>query len=122
MRFLAYVATSMAALLPCSALAATDASFQVESSIELPGVGGRIDHLAYDASSKRLFVAELGNDSVDVVDVGSRTVTRHIVGLHEPQGIAWSSRLGRLYVACADGTVKAFSGRDYSPVASTRLG
>ena len=102
--------------------AADDAAFELEARIDLPGVAGRIDHLAYDAGGGRLFVAELGNDSVDVVDLRSRSVVHHIRDLHEPQGIAWSAKTGRLYVACADGTVKAFLGADYSPAASVRLG
>jgi DNA-binding beta-propeller fold protein YncE len=65
-----------------------------------------------------LFVAELGNHSIDVVDVAARSVKRHIGDLEEPQGIAWSAKLGRVYVASGDGTVKAFSGTDYSLLAS----
>lgn len=123
MRFALRAAASILPLLSCQeTLAADDAAFTVEARIELPGVGGRIDHLAYDATGKRLFVAELGNNSIDVVDVASRSVKRHIGDLNEPQGIAWSSKLGLVYVAGGDGTVKAFSGADYSLVASARLG
>ena len=123
MRFAPRAATSMALLLACQQVpAADDDAFQLEARIDLPGVGGRIDHLAYDAAGRRLFVAELGNNSVDVVDVASRSIKRHIGDLGEPQGIAWSPKLGLVYVASGDGTVKAFSGVDYSQVASLRLG
>src|SRR5262245_63425870 len=37
---------------------------QLEVKIPLGEVAGRIDHLAVDLSRQRLFVAELGNDSV----------------------------------------------------------
>jgi DNA-binding beta-propeller fold protein YncE len=104
------------------ASATDDAAFQVEARIDMPGVAGRIDHLAYDAEHRRLFVAELGNGSVDVVDIAAHVVAHRIGELHEPQGIAWSPKLGRVYVAGGDGTVKAFSGADYSLVASARLG
>jgi len=43
---------------------------QVET-IPLEGVEGRIDHLGLDAKGKRLFVAALGNDTVEVVDLDS---------------------------------------------------
>src|SRR5690348_12267639 len=125
MRFALRAAASIATLLACQPAGAADdraGYFNVEARIDLPGVGGRIDHLAYDAAGRRLFVAELGANSVDVVDVSSRAIKRHIGNLNEPQGIAWSAKLGLIYVACGDGTVKAFSGVDYAQVASVRLG
>jgi hypothetical protein len=36
--------------------------------IALPNVSGRIDHLAFDAARNHLFVAVLGNETVEVVD------------------------------------------------------
>src|ERR1051325_11451940 len=55
-----------ASVSPC--LAATDA-LTLERKIPLGEVAGRIDHLAIDPAHRRLFVAELGNDTVGVVDV-----------------------------------------------------
>jgi DNA-binding beta-propeller fold protein YncE len=57
-------------------------------SIELPRVEGRIDHLAFDASSQRLFVAALGNNSVEVVDLRTDADIKSLIGFREPQGIA----------------------------------
>lgn len=123
MRFALRAALSMASLLACQEpCAAADDYFQVEARIDMPGVAGRIDHLAYDSAGRRLFVAELGNGSIDVVDIATRSVIHRIGGLHEPQGIAWSSKLGRVYVASGDGTVNAYSGTDYSLTASVQLG
>jgi hypothetical protein len=34
-------------------------------AIELPGVEGRIDHFALDSTGERLFVAALGNNTVE---------------------------------------------------------
>src|SRR5260370_11049694 len=39
----------------------------LERAIPLNDVSGRIDHMAVDLRRGRLFVAELGNDAVDVV-------------------------------------------------------
>ena len=95
----------------------------VETRISLAGVAGRIDHLAYDAAGKRLFIAELGNNTVDVVDLATGRAVQRIDGLHEPQGIAYSPSLDRIYVANGeDGTVRGFKGTDYSPVGSIRVG
>ena len=60
------------------------AQLELERTIALPGVTGRIDHLAVDVPHRRLFVAELGNGSVDAVDLSSGA-TRRIGGLREPQ-------------------------------------
>lgn len=58
------------------------------ATIALPNVSGRIDHLAFDAPRQRLFVAALGNNSVEVIDTAKGTHLRSLSGFHEPQGIA----------------------------------
>jgi DNA-binding beta-propeller fold protein YncE len=55
--------------------------------IPLPGVKGRIDHLAFDPIRQRLFVAALGNDTVEVLDVRKGAHLKSLPGFHEPQGI-----------------------------------
>jgi YVTN family beta-propeller protein len=70
----------------------------VERTIALKGVSGRIDHLAIDLGRKRLFVAELGNGTVDVIDLDSASVIRRIEGLKEPQGLAYAPAVDVLAV------------------------
>ena len=48
----------------------------LEAKIPLGAVSGRIDHFAFDPDRQLLFVAELGNDSVGVVDLKERKVLR----------------------------------------------
>jgi hypothetical protein len=62
----------------------------LEATIPLPDTGGRIDHMAVDLKRGRLFVAELGNGTVDVVDLASRKVMHRLGGLKEPQGVGYS--------------------------------
>jgi DNA-binding beta-propeller fold protein YncE len=57
-------------------------------AIELPRVEGRIDHLALDPTGEKLFVAALGNNTVEVVDVKNGTHLKSLPGFREPQGIA----------------------------------
>lgn len=57
-------------------------------SIELPHVEGRIDHLAFDGRTQRLFIAALGNDSVEVIDTNAGTHITSLAHFAEPQGIA----------------------------------
>ena len=68
-------------------------------TIPLEGVEGRIDHLAIDAKLGRLYVAALGNNTLEVVDlaVGRRVET--IKGVEEPQGIAVVPESHRIVVA-----------------------
>src|SRR5690348_271296 len=73
----------------------------LEAKIPLGDVKGRIDHLAFDPGRKRLFVAELGNDSTGVVDVGAAKVVSRIAGLKEPQGVGYVPWTDTLYVANA---------------------
>jgi DNA-binding beta-propeller fold protein YncE len=55
--------------------------------IDLPGVSGRIDHMALDLESNWLFVAALGNHSVEVVDLAKGSVAQSLPGFPEPQGV-----------------------------------
>jgi YVTN family beta-propeller protein len=57
-------------------------------TIALPGVEGRIDHLAVDAAAQRLYVAALGNNTVEVLDLKTNRHLKSVAGFREPQGIA----------------------------------
>ena len=95
----------------------------LEAKIPLGAVAGRIDHFAFDADRQLLFVAELGNDSVGVVDVKERKVLRRLPALREPQGIAYHAATSTLYVANAgDGSVRLFQGPDFTPAGRIELG
>ena len=96
---------------------------QLEAKIPLGDVRGRIDHMAIDKSRQRLFVAELGNDSVAVVDLGARKMIRTISGLKEPQGVGYVPAIDTLFVANAgDGSVRLFHGADYAASGRIELG
>src|SRR6516165_12409351 len=75
------------------------APLAVESRIYLGDIRGRIDHLAVDVNRQRLYVAELGNDTVGVVDLRERKMVRTLTGLKEPQGIGYLSSTDTVYVA-----------------------
>jgi DNA-binding beta-propeller fold protein YncE len=95
----------------------------LERKIPLGAVAGRIDHLAVDLARRRLFVAELGNNSVAAVDLAGGTVLHRISGLKEPQGVGYVPSADTLYVANAgDGTVHRYRGADFSPLDTLPLG
>jgi DNA-binding beta-propeller fold protein YncE len=96
---------------------AQSASLNLVQTIPL-AVNGRIDHLAIDARGQRLFIAALGNHSLEVVDLAGGKVSRSLGALGKPQGAAHSATLNRLFVS--DGTrgvVQAFDGTTFAELA-----
>jgi hypothetical protein len=64
--------------------------FVLERTIRLRDVSGRIDHMAVDLKRRPLFVAELGNGSVDAVDIAAGQAVHRIDGMSEPQGVGYT--------------------------------
>lgn len=93
--------------------AQTPEGLNFEAKIALGDVRGRIDHMAIDLARNRLFVAELGNDTVGVVDLNSRQVIHRIRELSEPQGVGYEPSADMLYVANGgDGSVRVYQAGD----------
>ncbi len=108
---------------PVTGLAQTGAApLVLEAKIPLGEVSGRIDHLGIDVKRQRLFVAELGNDTLGVVDLTSGKV-RTIAGFSEPQGVAYAAFADSVYVANGgDGSVRVLRGEDLAPTGRIELG
>lgn len=106
--------------LPLAFLFAALAGAQtLETAVPLPGVRGRIDHLAADVAGQRLFVAALGNNTVEVVDLRMAKRIRSITGLSEPQGVAFTG--DRLFVANGgDGAVRAYDAATLAPLGGVK--
>jgi len=73
------------------------------ASIPLPGVQGRIDHLAVDVQARRLYVAALGNNTVEVLDLRNNRHERSVAGFKEPQGIGVVPETSEVVVANGQG-------------------
>ena len=79
-------------------------------SIPLKGVEGRLDHLTFDPTSQRLFVAALENHTVEVLDLVKRRLVHEITGISEPQGLLCIPEKNRLLVCSrGDGTCRSFN-------------
>src|SRR5205814_10723087 len=76
-----------AALILASFQASPQTPLTLVGAIDLPRVEGRIDHLAVDLAAQRLYVAALGNNTVEVVDLKTGAVMKSVPGFHEPQGV-----------------------------------
>ncbi len=69
------------------------------ATIGMPSVKGRIDHFGVDLKRQRLFVAALGNDTLEIVDLKSSRRERSLGGFGEPQGVLYLPEFNRIFVA-----------------------
>lgn len=93
------------------------AQLRFEKAIPLLGVEGRIDHLAADVKGNRVFLAALGNNTLEVLDVRTGVRITSVGGLREPQGLAFLPPLNRIAVANAiDGKCRLFDATTFKPV------
>lgn len=88
-------------------------ALRLAATVPLPRVSGRFDHFAVDPVNRRLFVAALGNDTVEIIDVEKAARVHSIAGQRMPAGVAFAD--GRLVVANGrDGTLRTFDGQSFA--------
>ena len=126
-RSFAWRTACLAAALGCIGITGvagqTASPLKLKTTIELPGVQGRIDHFAFDAAGERLFVCALGNNSVEVLDLQKGQRIHSIIGLGSPQGIAYIPDADRIVVANDQGGIcKIFDGKSYQQLGLINLG
>ena len=92
-------------------------------TVPLRDVKGRIDHMALDAGGHRLYVAAIGNDTVEVVDLKLGRQVHSITGFDEPQDVIWSAKSDRIIVSNGgDGTCQAIDPDSFKRLQTTKLG
>ncbi|MBL7761574.1 MAG: YncE family protein [Sediminibacterium sp.] len=97
-------------------------SMSLITSVELPGVNGRIDHMAFDNVTQKIFVAALGNNTVEVVDLKNNKAIHSISNMNEPQGIGFIPERKAILVANGgNGRCDVFSSEDYQKITSIQL-
>lgn len=107
----------------CAAMAEDAAPLRLVQTIPLGNVEGRIDHLSVDVAGQRLFVAALGNDTVEVVDLQAGARLRTLRGFAEPQGVAFVAEAKQLFVANgAAGGVSIVDAKTLDPTGTVRVG
>ena len=118
----AWLAALLALAAPLLASADEKPPLTFERSIALPKVRGRIDHLAIDAARQRLFVAALGNDTVEVVDLEKGEVALELGGFSEPQDVLFLAPLDRLFVSNGGtGVVDMLDGERFERIGRVEL-
>jgi YVTN family beta-propeller protein len=94
-----------------AAAAADSGTLKLEGRIALPGVRGRFDHFAIDTNGHRLFVAALGNNTLEIIDTATNKRLKSIPKLHKPTGVLFLAEPNQIAVANGDdGTLKVFDG------------
>jgi DNA-binding beta-propeller fold protein YncE len=69
--------------------------------------------MALDPVHHRLFVANMPNSSLDIVDLEIGKLIRQVPGQRGIQGIAYAADLDVIFVGNGSGTLNVFDGRDY---------
>src|SRR5215218_2868835 len=96
-------------------------TLKLEKTVALEGVVGRYDHMALDAKNDRVFVANLSNDSLDVIDLKAGKLVKQIGGQKKAQGVAYAPDLDRVFLGNGvDGECRAFDGLPLKPVGAVK--
>lgn len=109
----------------CAALSAQKqpAPLELIGKILLPGVHGRLGHLAADLYRGRIFVAASEDGSVQVLDIRHNSVLDPLSGIVEPHSVAFVKSSDRVFVSSAgDGAVRSYDGDTLKFITSLRLG
>jgi len=103
--------------LAMAAHASDPAALKPLDPIPLPDVKGRIDHITIDVAGRRLFLAALGNNTVEVLDLKSRKRLRSITGCKKPQGVLFLPKGNLLCVANGgDGRLRIYDCASFQPL------
>jgi WD40 repeat protein len=95
---------------------------KLQKEIQLQDVRGRIDHMAVNVREKLVYVAALGNNTVEVIDLSKGVVVHSIKGVQEPQGIAFIPEQNEIAVASGgNGDCVFFDASTFQQVATIHL-
>jgi DNA-binding beta-propeller fold protein YncE len=99
-----------------------DNYLKFEKAIRLPAVTGRIDHMDVNLQEKVLYVAALGNNSVEIIDLENGKLIHSIHGMDEPQGIGYIPQTNEIFIANGGtGDCYFFNAKTFEKTASIHL-
>ena len=96
--------------------AATEKPLVFTEAIPLENAKGRFDHFAMGGG--RLFVAALGSNAVEAINLSGRILDHTITGIPDPQGIAFSPETNKLFIASGAGKVYIYDAKSYDQIAA----
>jgi hypothetical protein len=97
-------------------------TLRLVQTIALPGISGRLDHMAADPEGKRLFLAAVANGTLEVLDLNAGKVINSLAGFKETQDALFlGGRFNKLYVSSLDGTLRIFQGETFRLIQALKL-
>ena len=73
-----------------------------------------MDHLGVDLKGQRLFVAALGNNTLEVIDLAAGGRIQSVTGMSRPTGVLYLPETKQILVANGgDGTLRFLDGTDF---------
>src|SRR6202045_441731 len=97
-------------------------ALRLVQTIPLPGVSGRLDHMAVDLEKKRLFVAAVANGTLEVLDLAAGRVINSLTGIKDTQDALFlGGHFNKLYVSSLDGTLRIYQGESFRLIQALKL-
>jgi hypothetical protein len=97
-------------------------ALRLVQTIPLPGVKGRLDHMAVDLEKRRLFVAAVSNGTLEVLDLDAGKLINSIAGIKDAQDAVFlGGNFNKLYVSSLDGTLRIFQGETFRLIQAIKL-
>jgi len=94
----------------------------LEKKIPLPDIKGRIDHMDINLKDQVVYVAALGNNTVEAVDLRNSKIIHSIKNLDEPQGIGYIPQNNEIFVANGgNGDCYFYNARNFEKIAAIHL-
>ena len=91
-------------------------------TIPVPGVMGRLDHMAVDLEKQRLFLAAVANGTLEVLDLGAGKVINSLTGFKDTQDALFlGGHFNKLYVSSLDGTLRIFQGETFRLIQALKI-
>src|SRR3984893_3794833 len=95
---------------------------KLEKEIPMPGVKGRIDHMDINLKDQVVYVAALGNNTLEVIDLRKGRIIHSIKGLEEPQGVGYIQQHEEIIVANAgNGDCYFYNAHSFEKLATIHL-
>lgn len=95
---------------------------KLEKEIAMPSVRGRIDHMDINLKEQVVYVAALGNNTLEAVSLRSGKIIHSIKGLHEPQGVGYIPQHEEIVVANGgSGDCYFYNANNFEKVATIHL-
>jgi hypothetical protein len=97
-------------------------ALRLVQTLPLPGVSGRLDHMAVDVDKRRLFVAAVANGTIEVLDLDAGKAINSIPGIKDAQDALFlGGDFNKLYVSSLDGTLRIFQGETFRLIQALKL-